>query len=128
MKLLSADQVSGSTADGSEHYAQAHLLFGFEPRIVPDASSGAASGELPVRSKIAASMDLVDRIGQLASALSRLPRIASTSCYTAARGISPRLQEQLGIRHNDRQSADLTAGVRASAPKFYLHVQRGLTD
>jgi len=30
MKLLSADQVSGSTPEGSEHYAQAHLLFGFE--------------------------------------------------------------------------------------------------
>jgi len=29
MKLLSAE-VSGSTPEGSEHYAQAHLLFGFE--------------------------------------------------------------------------------------------------
>ena len=29
MKLLSAE-VSGSTPKGSEHYAQAHLLFGFE--------------------------------------------------------------------------------------------------
>src|SRR5216683_4681510 len=62
-------------------------------------------------------MDLVDRIGPLSSALSRLWRRASTSCYTADRGISPRLQGQLGIRHNDRRSADLTVGVRASAPK-----------
>src|SRR5260221_647014 len=31
-------------------------------RIVPDASLGAESGELPVRSKIAASMDLVERL------------------------------------------------------------------
>jgi hypothetical protein len=83
MTLLSADQVSGSTPKGSDHYAQAHLPFGFEPRIVPDASSGAESGELRVRSKIAASMDLVDRIGHLLSALSRLRRRASTSCYTA---------------------------------------------
>jgi len=30
MTLLSDDQVSGSTPEGSEHYAQAHLLFGFE--------------------------------------------------------------------------------------------------
>jgi len=29
MKLLSAE-VAGSTPKGSEHYAQAHLLFGFE--------------------------------------------------------------------------------------------------
>jgi hypothetical protein len=29
MKLLSA-KVSGSTPEGSEHFAQAHLLFGFE--------------------------------------------------------------------------------------------------
>src|SRR5258708_18129259 len=62
MTLLSADQVSGSTPEGSDHYAQAHLPFDFEPRIVPDASLGAESGELPVRSKIAASMDLVDRL------------------------------------------------------------------
>ena len=62
MTLLSADQVSGSTPEGSDHYAQAHLPFDFEPRIVPDASLGAESGELPVRSKIAASMDLVERL------------------------------------------------------------------
>jgi hypothetical protein len=30
MILLLADQVSGSTPEGSEHYTQAHLLFGFE--------------------------------------------------------------------------------------------------
>jgi hypothetical protein len=36
-----------------------------------------------LRSKVAASMDLVDRIGHLSSALSRLRRRASTSCYTA---------------------------------------------
>src|SRR5260370_26162524 len=29
MKLLSAE-VTGSTPEGNEHYAQAHLLFGFE--------------------------------------------------------------------------------------------------
>src|SRR5258708_2080315 len=29
MTLLSADQVSGSTPEGSDHYAQAHLPFGF---------------------------------------------------------------------------------------------------
>ena len=60
-----------------------------------------------MRSKIAASMDLVDRIGHLSCALSRLRHRASSSCYTADWGVSPRLQEQLGIRHNDRQSADL---------------------
>ncbi|SRR6266852_7670282 len=62
MTLLPADQVSGSTPEGSDHYAQAHLPFAFEPRIVPDASSGAESGELPVRTKLAASMDLVERL------------------------------------------------------------------
>ncbi len=30
MTLLPADQVSGSTPEGSDHYAQAHLPFGFE--------------------------------------------------------------------------------------------------
>src|SRR5258707_6775866 len=30
MTLLSADQVSGSTPEGSDHYAQGHLPFGFE--------------------------------------------------------------------------------------------------
>jgi hypothetical protein len=65
------------------HYAQAHLPFGVEHRIVPDASSGTESGELLVRGKIAASMDLVDRIGHLPSTLSRLRRRASTSCHTA---------------------------------------------
>jgi hypothetical protein len=93
----------------------------------PDASSGAESGELPVRSKIAPSMDLVDRIGHLSSALSRLRRRASTSCYPADWGISPRLQGHLGIRHNDRQSPDLTAGVRASAPKSVLFGQHKAT-
>jgi hypothetical protein len=38
---------------------------------------------LPVRNKVAASMDLVDRIGHLSSALSRLRRRASTSCDLA---------------------------------------------
>ena|ERR1700730_725466 len=114
MTLLPADQVFGSTTEGSDHYAQ--LPFGFEPRIVPDASLGAESGELPVRSKIAASMDLVGRIGHLSGAVSQLRRRASTSRYPADWGISPRLQGQLGIRHNDRQNADLSAGVRAGAP------------
>ena len=79
-------------------------------RSLPDASSRAESGELPLRNKVAASMDLVDRIGHLSSALSRLRRRASTSCYPADWGISPRLPGQQGIRHNDRQRADLTAG------------------
>jgi hypothetical protein len=35
-----------------------------------DASSRAESGELPVRNKVAASMGLVDKIGDLSSALS----------------------------------------------------------
>jgi hypothetical protein len=37
MKLLSAE-VSGSTPKGSEHFAQAHLLFGFEHEsyLMPD--------------------------------------------------------------------------------------------
>src|SRR5258708_18403834 len=30
MTLLPADQVSGWTPEGSDHYAQAHLFFGFE--------------------------------------------------------------------------------------------------
>jgi hypothetical protein len=30
MTLLPADQVSGSTPEGSDHYVQAHLPFGFE--------------------------------------------------------------------------------------------------
>jgi hypothetical protein len=61
MPLLQADQVSGSTPEGSDHYEKAHLPFGFEPRIVLDASLGAESGELPVRSKVAASMDKLER-------------------------------------------------------------------
>jgi hypothetical protein len=83
MTLLPADQVSGSTAERSEYYAQAHLPFGFERESYLNASFGAESRELPVRSKITASMDLVDRIGHLPSALSRLRRRASTSCHTA---------------------------------------------
>ena len=75
-----------------------------------DASSRAESGELPVRNKVAASMDLVDRIGHLSSALSRLRRRASTSCDPADWSISPRLPGQLGIPYNDRQRADITAG------------------
>jgi len=75
-----------------------------------DASSRAESGELPVRNKVAASMGLVDKIGHLSSALSRLRRRASTSCDPANWGISYRLPGQLGIRHNDRQRADVTAG------------------
>ena len=43
-------------------------LIGFERESYPDASSGAESGELPVRSKVAASMDLVDRSGHLSGA------------------------------------------------------------
>jgi hypothetical protein len=61
MPLLQADQVSGSTPEGSDHHEQAPLPFGFEPRIVPDANSGAESPELPVRSKVAASMDKLER-------------------------------------------------------------------
>jgi len=68
MKLLSAE-VSGSTPNESEHFAQAHLFFGFEHESYL-MSSRAEIGELPVRSKSAASMDLVDRIGHLSSALS----------------------------------------------------------
>jgi|SRR5215472_5162285 len=49
---------------------------------LPDAG-GAESGELSVRSKVSASMDLVNRIGYLSSALSRLRWSASNSCCPA---------------------------------------------
>jgi len=46
MKLLSAE-VSGSTPKGSEHFAQAHLLFGFEHEsyLMPDDPKLALSQE-----------------------------------------------------------------------------------
>jgi uncharacterized protein len=46
-----------------------------------DANCGAESGELPVRSKVAGSMDLVVGFGHVSRALFRLRRRASSSGY-----------------------------------------------
>ena len=80
MVLLSANQVSGSTPEGSEHYAQAHLLFSFEHEscLMPAPEQRVVNCPCGLLS-----MDLVDRIGHLSNALSRLRCRASTSCYTA---------------------------------------------
>ena len=63
-----------------------------------------------MRNKVATSMGVVDKIGHLSSALSRLRRRASTSCDPADWVISYRLPGHPGVRHNDRQRADVTAG------------------
>jgi hypothetical protein len=66
-----------------------------------DGSPRAESGELFMRREVFASMDLVATIGHLSGALQRVRRRASTSCYLADRDVSPRLQGQLGIHHNN---------------------------